>query len=69
MTMNSLGEILDSQVTMGNHSVALNRAYYFHIRALRHIVADTRSAIRNDLQRPVMSGIGVQGLATIYSAL
>ena len=34
-------------------------------------VADTRSAIRNDLQRPMTSGIGVQGLhlATIYCAL
>ena len=33
------------------------------------LVADTRFAIRNDLQRPVMNGIGVQGLATIYNAL
>ena len=38
-------------------------------REKRGDVADTRSAIRNDLPRPVMSGIGVQGLATIYSAL
>ena len=39
--------------------------YYYYI------VANSRSEIRNDLQRPLTSGIGVQELhsATIYNAL
>ena len=33
---------------------------YIYIYIYIYIVADTRSAIRNDQQRPLTSGIGVQ---------
>ena len=37
MANKSQDMILDSQLTMGNHIVTVNKACYFHIRALCHI--------------------------------
>ena len=38
-SIKSLGVILDSHLTFDDHGAAVSKAYYFHIRALRHITA------------------------------
>ena len=54
MAIKSLGLILDSQLIMNNHVKAVNKASYFHLRALRHI----RKSLPDDAKMVACSIIG-----------